>query len=578
MDTQDFLPSIASGHFDIVYITPEILFHPPLQTGAGGLGVVAGSFMKEVEDNYAKHGVRVLAISIFPSHGYQKQYVDRGNGNGGFMSTAYEMSPYPHLVKDTGLRLTLELAGKPCHVAIRVACEKERLHTALLFLDTDIPENTPEHRMITPILYGEGNATAFFDQEGKPWGNIAWLRLLQAAVLGLGSRQLLKMLGVTYDKAHLNESHPVFFLINQLGEYMQGGADFTTALLRVHDTAVFTNHTLLESGNKWYSVSDVHAICKYYPGFSVDDLRKLCGDQYPNLSMTDSALKLVGRGNVNGVSVHHAGIADKQWPGYDIFPITNGVSDQYIHPACLNIERPSQIPELKRFLKVEALQKLVLNAREAGTEVSVSEEQLLKAVFVVWARRCQLYKRPGMLWHTEELSLAKTLLEWGHIAIAWGGYVHPDDTEMMNDWNRCWQRFRDFPNTIPVFNYRMDLMMLLKAGAQIWLNTPVYGNEACGTSWMSAMLNYALTISIPDGGIREAKYFIPFGSEEEGNWHKQYKNDARKMWQTIVEKTIKLRENDPATLDFLFNASLDAREMFSAERMVTDYIQKLYRF
>jgi starch phosphorylase len=577
MNTQDFLDSFKGKKFNIVYNTPEILYHAPLQTGAGGLGVVAGSFMQEVEDNFSTHGITALAISTFPTYGYQKQYVNHEAGNGAFMTMRYEKFRHPHLVEDTGLRIRLELAEKPCFVAVRIACERERKHTALLFLDTDIPENTLDYRMITPVLYGEGNATAFFDDEGKPWRNISWLRILQAAVLGLGSYQLLKMLGVTYDKMHLNESHPVFFLINQLGDYMSEGADFTTALLRIQDTAVFTNHTLLESGNKWYSAAEVHEICKWYPGFSHDILRNLCGNSYPNFSMTDVALRLVGRGNVNGVSVHHAEIADKQWPGYDIFPVTNGISDQYVHPACNSVVRAEQIPELKQWLKIEALRKLAENAKEAGYVVTVTEEQIANAVFVVWARRCQLYKRPGMLWHSKELALAKTLLTWGHIAIAWGGYVHPDDTEMINDWNRCWQRFRNFPNTIPIFNYRMDLMMLLKAGAQIWLNTPVFGNEACGTSWMSAMRNFALTASIPDGGIREALHYVKFGSEEDGNWHAQYEKDARHMWQTIISKSVKLQENDPVTLNFLFDACEEAKEKFSAERMVTDYIKKLYR-
>jgi glycogen phosphorylase len=581
MNTQDFLSSMRNRHFNIIYITPEILYHPKIQTGSGGLGVVAGSFMKQVEDGYKIHGLTALAISTFPTYGYQQQYVIREVVNGiptTTMTTGYEKFRDTHLVGDTGVRIPLELANQPCHTTVRVAQEKERKHTALLFLDSDTPENTFAYRMITSVLYGEGNATAFFDDDGQPWRNIAWLRILQAAVLGVGSYQLIKKLGITYDKIHLNESHPVFFLINQLGEYMRDGADFTTALLRVQKKAVFTNHTLLESGNKWYSVADVHAIGKAYPGFSHDTLRDLCGNQYPNLSMTDTALKLVGRGNVNGVSVHHAEIADKLWPGYDIFPVTNGISDEYVHPACNSIVRPNEIPELKKHLKLQALQKLKENAGDAGYQISVGEDEMLRAIFVVWARRCQLYKRPGILWHRKELGLAKALLEWGHIAIAWGGYVHPDDTVMMHDWNRYWQRFKNFPNTIPIFNYRMEFMMLLKAGAQIWLNTPVFGNEACGTSWMSAIRNYALNLSIPDGGIREANHYIAFGSEDDTNWHTSYKNDARGMWQNIVKYSLKLRELDEATYNLLFDACEEAKEKFSAERMVSDYIQKLYRF
>jgi len=571
--------SIKGKHVNVVYTTPEILYCRPLQTGAGGLGVVAGSFMEEVENGFSRHGITAIAISTFPTHGYQKQYATHVDGRWQ-MATRYERSDCEHLLKDTGLRVKLILAGKPCHVAVKIACERERIHTALLFLDTNIPENTPEYRIITAVLYGEGHATAHFDEQKKPWRNIAWLRILQAAVLGIGSYQLLKMLGITYDKIHLNESHPVFFLINQIGEYiLEDRKNYTEALNMVRDRAVFTNHTVLESGNKWYSFADVQSICGEYLGFSHEILTELCGGSQPSISMTDLALKLVGRGNANGVSVHHADIANKIWPGYDIIPITNGTSDCYVHSACMGITHPQDIPELKRFLKMETLRVLKDNAHEAGYEITITEKQLTEAVLIAWARRCQLYKRPGMVWHPKELDgVVRTLLEWGYIAIAWGGYVHPDDGEMVHNWNRYWQRFVALPNTIPVFNYRMELMMLLKAGAQVWLNTPIYGNEACGTSWMSAMRNFALVISIPDGGIREATRFIPFGTEETGNWHTQYEKDATEMWQTIVQKTMSLRENDPRLLRFLFDANQEAKEKFSAKRMVDDYITKLYKF
>lgn len=141
-----------------------------------------------------------------------------------------------------------------------------------------------------------------------------------------------------------------------------------------------------------------------------------------------------------------------------------------------------------------------------------------------------------------------------------------------------WQRFRSLPNTMPVFNYTLELMRpTLKAGSDIWFNTPMFGHEACGTSWMSAMLNCALVVSVPDGGIREAQHYVRFGSEEEGNWHVQYREDAKMLWQNTLPAILDLRKRDPRLLAMLYDAKCEAEEKFCATRMVSDYINKLYR-
>ena len=132
---------------------------------------------------------------------------------------------------------------------------------------------------------------------------------------------------------------------------------------------------------------------------------------------------------------------------------------------------------------------------------------------MVWARRCQEYKRPGLILHNKEIELLKVLLDWDWAALLWGGYVHPDDTSMMNEWNRLWQRLRQLKNTMPIFNYDIGLIRpRLKAASQIWLNTPWFEHEACGTSGMGAALNCSLEISMRDGWKQETTLYVPFGS------------------------------------------------------------------
>lgn len=567
---------IENERFDVVYVTNEQHDNEAVQSGSGGLGVVADSYMEEIECNHERHGLTALGVSFYCRYGYQRQVIRHEDGVG-YMDVTYEQDTTPH-TKDTGIRLILTLAGRPCHIAVRVPCDRERHHTAMALLDTDIDENPEDFRMITRVLYGEGHATAFFSAEHQPWHDIIWLRVLQAAVLGLGTYELLRVLNVRYRVIHLNESHAVFFLIHQFGLHVRSGLTREQALDLVRRNAFFTNHTMLESGNKRYPSATVMQVAGHYPGFDHETLLWINpSDQY-SLGMTEAALYLAGPGHTNGVSVQHAEIANMRWPGYEIIPITNGLSAAYQHPEFRRLDRPNQIPDLKRHFKAEAHRALSQRASEAGCVIRVDIAKILKAVLVVWARRCQEYKRSGLLFHGEEFEIARKLLEWGWISIAWGGYVHPDDKGMHQEWNRYLQRIRALPNVMPILNYRLDLMRpLLKAAANIWVNTPYFGHEACGTSWMSAMLNCALTVSINDGGVREAQHVVTFGSGEQGNWHAQYVADARSLWETLIPQVVLLLRNDPATLAFLFDAMHEAEEKFSATRMVDEYRKLLYK-
>jgi len=574
------LPKVHNRHFHALYLTPEILVAPEIRSGSGGLGVVAGSFMNQLETHAYKRGDNVLAISFYCSHGYQTQIVRHENGEG-FMEPIYEKDPHPDFTEDTRERITITLAGRPCHIAVRMPRDRERKRTAILLLDTDIPENNnyPEFRMITRVLYGERHATAFFSERHEPWGDIMWLRVLQAAVLGLGAYYVLEKLRITWDIVHLNESHPVFFLVHHLGNLLEEATGREHALEAVRRVGRFTNHTVVASGNKNYPMSTVLAICGAYKGFTQDLLQWIDEDDPHNVRMTNTALYLVGPGHANGVSVDHARIANQVWPGYGIFPITNGLSLKlFQHQEFARLDSPQQIPDLKRHLKSEAYENLVARAEKAGWAVNTKREHILDSVLIAWARRCQAYKRPGLMWHAKELELIRTLLSWRWISVAWGGYVHPDDEDMLRDWNKYFQRFREMENVIPVFNYGLDLMApLLKGAAQIWLNTPQYGNEACGTSWMSAMLNCALVVSMADGAVPEAEHVAAFGSREMGNWHLQYVHDARTLWQTILPFVCKLNGNDPSMLAYLFDAKQEAETKYSADIMVGNYVTKLYQ-
>ncbi len=567
--------NIVGSEYDVVYLTPEVLAHEDLQTGSGGLGVVAGEVLQEAEEGFGVHGIRMLAISLYPSHGYQRQVVVT-TPHTEYLDVTYESQRHQEIAPDTGVRIRITLAGRTCTIVVRMLDDQPRSNTAILLLDTDVEENPQDFRMITRTLYGGTHATSHFSELHEAWHDITWLRVLQAAVLGLGAYNLLRDLNVGYRIVHLNDSHGALFSIRQYGQERTSGIPHEQALERVRARTRFTNHTMLDSGNPQFPYTTIEQICGTYPGFDRDTLLHIDERDPYSLSMTETACMLAGQGNVNGVSKHHATIADRRWPGYGIFPITNGVGRRYQHPLFQELREPGDIPSLKRRMREEVLEIVKAQALDAGYIFKGTPPP--DALTLAWVRRHQEYKRPGLIFHSAEHGLMQKLLEWGWVTILWGGYAHPDDVGMGNEWTRILTRIRDLPNVLPVFNYRLNLMRpTLKAGADVWLNTPFVGHEACGTSWMSAMLNGALVVSINDGGVREAEHVVRFGSSDPGNWHEQYPYDARELWQTLVPQIMHLREHDPALLRFLYEAKLEAEEMFAASRMVADYKRLLYR-
>ena len=560
-------------HYNVLYLTSDLLLDTEVMSGAGGLGVVAGSIATELENNHEHHQTTALFVAMYCSHGYQKQVMQND-----VMVPIYERDRFPEATYDTGKRIRLVLADRECVIALRTTANVPTRHTGVLLLDTDLPENPEDIRLITRVLYGERHATAFFDPYHQPWRDVDWMRVLQSAVLGIGAYYAIRELGIRVDFVHCNDSHPVFYPLHRLGEYMRGGLYYNQALERVRKESRYTNHTVLESGNKRYPISHIAAVCGHYAGFDEATLRTVSDDVHM-FRMTTASLTLVGPGHANAVSKDHAQIASQNF-GYTFHPITNGVYvPQYQDQHFAQLKDPMDIPLIKRKLKLKLYTTLLERAKDAGWVIrDVHAEDWAQAVLLVWARRGQSYKRMGLMWHHNEFELVKKLLDWRHIAVAWGGLVHPDDTEMFREWNKYFRRIRELPNVMPVFNYRLDLIRgPLKSGADVWLNTPWYGYEACGTSWMSAMLNCALVVSIPDGGVLESDKVVRFGSTKQGDWHAQYEHDAEMLWKTLVPEIYHLRENDPRMLRLLYEAKVEAEHLFSATRMVDEYRSFLWK-
>jgi starch phosphorylase len=574
------LDLIKDRFFDGIYLTPDIFVNKKIKgTGVGGLAVVAHSILSELEENFERHQKSMLAFGFYCPYGYVRQrYVD------GKVENWYEKDKNPQATIDTGYRAKIKINGDECLVALRMPCDADRKHTAIGLLTTDIDGNPEWMRLITRTMYGEGHATEYFSQEEpkRPWHDINWMRMLQAMILGMAPYIIVKELGIKYDYVHLNDTHSALFLVRTYGEKRAEGMGHDEALHSCWRKARFTCHTLCEQANRTYPICDIAKIGQNYPGFDEETLRLLAGDQ-TYFRMVQVVLKLVGPYHANCVSKDHAILAEQVFGGYKFFPITNGVhvsdtENSYVHPALRGIVKAKEIPEAKAEMKRLILAELMKRAREAGWKgTPIQLIPFLESVFIVWARRVQDYKRKGLICHPSQFGLFEGLLKNGFISFGHGGLTHGDDKVMLEEWNRQLHLLARLPLTIPIFNYDFELIQqLLKAAAQIWLNNPWYGWEACGTSFMSAMLNFALVLTMADGGALEAEHVVTFGSTKGGDFWPQFDSDARDLMIALVPQIIKLRENDEATLEFLLEARNEAAEKFSSRTMVDKYCELLW--
>ncbi len=579
------LPQLQGREFDIVHLTPDWRTVEELRTGSGGLGVVSSVHSEELEDNDSEYGVSQLTVAYYCPYGYVHQRVQDG-----YMVTDYVPDPYPQFMEDTGKRIILMINEKPCRVGIFQPRDRERNHTAVINLTTDIEDNEkyPEFRFITSVLYGERHA--FYKLCGKEWRNLDYLRAWQNAILGLGAFYALEELGITYRVLHCNDSHPVFFPLHRFGRFLKEGLGHEHALERVNSETWFTNHTVLPAGNRHYPYEVLTRSFGAYDGFDHDTFQWLDSQSHHRgeVYLTDIAMKLAGPGHVNAVSDEHALVANKLWSGYDIVPITNSVPESHVHPEAWLLDGPHQIPDFKRMVQFEEgglYDQLQHNAREAGYPLALNTDDMqhMGTILIGFARRVTEYKRPGLLFHETELPLVRVLHEMQQVAIAFGGLVHGDDGDMKTDWNNHFEVLKTLKNGIPVFNYGARLMKWMKAGSNIWVVAAVPGWEACGTSQMGAMLNLADVQTTLTGFVREAREHMEvYGMEhlphdfrvlKDDEWNARYQYDAFDLWRNLNETQVLLRRKDPRTLDKVWNAHLFAREQYTPGRMVRQYLK-----
>lgn len=471
------IPTASSRLKDrpIAYFCAEFALNHKIPTYAGGLGILAGDYIREAEDRK----IPVVGVGLYYREGYVRKELDP---SGQVVELCVPCKP-----EEVGLTLVTNGEGKPLTVTVPIQDHDVRVHAwkwqidgiPVYLLDTDMPENQPQDRHITDRLYAA-------DKE---------IRLKQEMLLGIGGLRFLEALNIHPSLYHLNEGHSAFLSLELIKHEMsEHKLVFEQAKDIAQDHILFTNHTLVPAGNDVFSDDLVSLLFNRYAteiNVPVSDIVGLgLVQESSTFSMTILSLRMAGK--TNAVSKLHAEKAAEIWKDHPMFPITNG-----IHVPTWDKINGSDIWEQHKKNKRELLAILPEKARTEW-----KEDDLILG----WARRMVQYKRPLALFENIQriTGLARNAQRPVKIVIA--GEAHPSDEEGIQLLKKLQEILSSQLSDIAVYlpNYSFAMAQTLTAGCDVWLNTPIIGFEACGTSGMKACLNGVLPLTTKDGWVSEA--------------------------------------------------------------------------
>jgi len=532
---------------NVAYFCMEYGIDQRFKAYAGGLGILAGDYLKGAHD----HQYPIIGIGIRWKQGYTEQKIDAsGNAYDSYHNYKYDF------LEDTGITVSVDIRK------VKVNCKVWKLtqfgNADLYLLDTDIPDN--HDSWITGQLYG------WFGEE----------RIAQEIVLGIGGIKAIRALGLPIDIYHFNEGHALFAGFELLREKMEDeGLTFEKAVEVVKKEVVFTTHTPIVQGNESHPIDKI-----IYMGANLNLTRAQLtflggGDPF---NMTIGALRLSKI--ANGVAQLHGETSNKMWAEVDkraeILAITNAIHlPTWVDNAMIRAaEDGSDLwePHLQN-------KRALIDFIEAKNGVRLDEEKLI----IGFSRRAAPYKRSDFIF--TDLSIIEPLLLEKKFQIVFSGKAHPlDDVGKLIVKNLV-AMSRKYPKAVVFLeNYDMSIGRMLTRGSDIWLNNPRRPLEASGTSGMKAAMNGVLNLSILDGwwpeacvhGVTGWQFGNGFEHEEE---EIQDAHDLKALYKVLLEEVIPTYyENKSAWMDMMRESILQTKEPFAVKRMLEEYYELLYKF
>ena len=608
---RDDLPSVA-------YFSMEYGLCNALKIYSGGLGVLAGDYIKEASDSR----VPMTAVGFLYRYGYFSQTLSVGGQQiANYEPQNFNQLPIEQVMEESGRPMILEV---PYHDRI-IYSHVWRVNVGrmnLYLMDTDFEMNSEFDRPITHKLYG------------GDWEN----RIKQEYLLGIGGVLMLKKLGIKSDLFHCNEGHAALLNLQRLVDFVQEQhLDFQVALELVRASSLYTVHTPVPAGHDYF---DEGLFGKYMGGFpaklgiSWNDLMNM-GRENPNtnerFSMSVFALNTCQE--ANGVSWLHGEVSKKMfagiWKGYNwqeshVGYVTNGVHmptwaasewkefygdklgqevfDNQANPAnwkailkCSDQEiwnmRMTMKNKFINFVKKDFKAKWLANQGDPSSVMKIVDKINPNALIIGFARRFATYKRAHLLF-TDLERLSKIVNnEQFPVQFVFSGKAHPADAAGQGLIKRIMEisRMPEFLGKIIFLeDYNMIVAKRLVSGVDIWLNTPTRPLEASGTSGEKAEMNGVLNFSVLDGWWYEGYRFA-----EDAGWAltdkrtytdqgQQDKLDAATIYSMLENEIVPLyyaknsKGYSPEWVQYIKRSIAKIAPHFTMTRMINDYIDRFY--
>jgi len=555
-------------HSSIAYFSMEAALDPSIPTYSGGLGILAGDFLRSAADR----GLPIVGITLVHRKGYFRQHLD---AEGHQTETPADWTPENsvELMKPV---ITLSIEGRVVKIrAWRYLVEGINGSVPVYLLDANHPDNASEDRALTDHLYG---------------GDLRY-RLCQEVILGIGGVEILPLLGHGRITAyHMNEGRAALLTLalmrRQLGsKSCQEASD--ADLHEVRQQCVFTTHTPVPAGHDRFPVGLANHVLGAELAAALE--RTHCCTR-GELNLTQ--LALFGSRYINGVALQHGEVSREMFPTYHVRAITNGVhAATWTAPPFRDLF-DHQIPEWRRdnlYLRYACgIPSADIRAAHAAAKHALMEEVRRRTgqpfadnVFTLgFARRAAGYKRADLLFHTPK-RLRWMVKNMGPIQLIYGGKSHPNDGNGKDLIQRVFRHATELRDAIRVTwleDFDWNIAPLLYAGVDVWLNTPKRPQEASGTSGMKAALNGVPSLSVLDGWWIEGHVegvtgWSIGGSEPEGDQSK----DANEIYLKLERIILPLYYGLPFAYAEVMRSSIALNgSFFNTQRMVEQYVRNAY--
>lgn len=600
----------------VAYFSMEYGLDQTLKIYSGGLGMLAGDYLKEASDS----NVDLVGVGFLYRYGYFQQSLNMD----GQQIAKYDAQDFNSLP----IERVLDKDGNP--VIVDVPYVNYQVHAyvwrvnvgriKLYLLDTDNDLNSQYDRPITYNLYG------------GDWEN----RLKQEILLGMGGILMLKKLGIKKTLYHCNEGHAALCNLQRLLDYVKTGLDFNQALELVRASSLYTVHTPVPAGHDYFDEGLFGKYMGGYPaklGISWDEFigmgRQNPEDHSEKFCMSTFACNTCQE--INGVSKLHGWTSQKMfapiWKGYypeenHVGYVTNGVHfptwcasewrklyDAYFDPTFMNDQSNEELwhaiyhvddaeiwqtrmalkKKLVDYIREKFTQTWLKNQGDPARVVSLLERINPNALMIGFCRRFATYKRANLLF-TDLDRLSKIVNDSEHpVLFFFSGKAHPADGAgqgLIKMIFEISQRPEFLGKIIFLENYDMQLAHRLVSGCDIWMNTPTRPLEASGTSGEKAEMNGVVNLSVLDGwwveGYRKGAGWALPQKRTYQNQAYQDKLDAATIYNLLENEIVPLYYDQGKDgyshnwVSVIKNSIATIAPHYTMKRQLDDYYNKFY--